>query len=48
MADEEIIENVMKAIENFYFEDGEDCGEAKFNEFASYHHELFEDRCDAE
>ena len=48
MADDEIITKVMAAVESFYFDDGEDCGEKIFNEFAEQHHELFEDNCDAE
>ena len=46
-SNQEIIEVVMSKIENFYFADGEDSGEAIFKAFASKHAELFEDGCDA-
>lgn len=44
----EIVEKVMDKIEDFYFGEGETGGEHLFNEFASRHHHLFEDGCDAE
>ena len=48
MNDEQIVETVMNKIETFYFEDGEESGEAIFNAFAAKHQELFLEECDAE
>jgi len=48
MADVDVIQTVMNKIEDFYFGDGEQCGEYIFNEFAKKHHHLFEAECDAE
>ena len=39
---------VMNKIESFYFEDGEESGEAIFNSFAAKHEALFLEECDAE
>jgi len=36
----------MASIENFYFSDGPESGEALFNSFAAKHHHLFSDDCD--
>jgi hypothetical protein len=41
------VEQVMEKIEDFYFGDGEDSGEAVFNKFAAKHAHLFEAECDA-
>ena len=38
----------MSKVEEFYFSDAENSGEALFNEFAKKHEHLFEDGCDAE
>lgn len=38
----------MNKIESFYFEDGEESGEAIFNAFAAKHQALFLEECDAE
>ena len=38
----------MASIENFYFSDGAESGEAIFNAFASKYHHLFLEECDAE
>ena len=38
----------MDKIEEFYFGDGEQGGEALFNKFATEKHEVFEADCDAE
>ena len=46
-SNQEIIEEVMARVESFYFEDGEESGEAIFNAFAVKHAALFEDNCDA-
>ena len=48
MASEEQVQQIMSDIENFYFSDGEESGEAIFNRFAEKHHHMFEDGCDAE
>lgn len=32
------IQGIMEKIEEFYFGDGEECGEAIFNKFAEKHH----------
>lgn len=45
---EEVVGMVMNAIENFYFDDGPESGEAIFNAFAAKHAALFADDCDAE
>ena len=47
MNDEEFVEKVMEKVEKFYFEDGEDNGEAIFMAFAAKHAHLFEEDCDA-
>ena len=44
---EEVGGMVMNAIENFYFDDGPESGEAIFNAFAAKHAALFSDNCDA-
>ena len=41
-----MIEEVMAAIEQFYFSDGPESGEDIFKQFASKHHHIFEDDCD--
>ena len=41
-----IVEEVMASIEQFYFSDGPESGEAIFNTFAEKHQHLFEDDCD--
>lgn len=41
-----IVEEVMATIEQFYFGDGPQSGEATFNAFAAKHHHLFADDCD--
>ena len=38
----------MEKVEQFYFGDEANCGEAMFNEFAAKHSEKFEEGCDAE
>ena len=44
---EEQVEAVMRKIESFYFDDGEDSGEEQFNKFAAKHAHMFEEGCDA-
>ena len=44
---EEVVGMVMNAIENFYFDDGPESGEAIFNAFAAKHAALFEVDCEA-
>ena len=44
---QEKLEKVMYKIEAFYFDDGEDSGEAIFNRFAAKHAHLFDNGCDA-
>ena len=44
----DLLENVMNKIEAFYFEDGENSGEAIFNRFAAKHEALFDKDFDAE
>ena len=46
-SNQEIIEEVMAKIEACYFENGDESGEAIFNQFASKHSHLFADDCDA-
>lgn len=48
MSNEEIISKVMNEIEEFYFGEGEESGEAIFDKFAVKHHELFEADFEAE
>ena len=43
-----LIDRVMDNIENFYFNEGEDGGEALFFRFAESKHSIFPDDCDAE
>ena len=43
-----IVEEVMASIEQFYFSDGPESGEAIFNRFAAKHHHLFDADCAAE
>jgi hypothetical protein len=47
MAEEDKLTEVMEKIEDFYFGEGEDSGEAIFNRFAEKHSHLFEEGCDA-
>ena len=47
MADDEKLTEVMEKIEEFYFSDGEDSGEAVFNKFAAKHAHMFDENCDA-
>ena len=46
--DNATIQKVMSKVEEWYFSDGENSGEAMFNDFAAKHQQLFEDGCDAE
>lgn len=48
MSEQEIIDKVMAKIESFYFDDGEDSGEAIFNKFAVKHSHLFPDDMNAD
>lgn len=41
-----VIEEVMAAIESFYFSDGPEGGEAIFKAFAAKHHHIFAEDCD--
>ena len=41
-----VVEEVMASIENFYFSDGPESGEAIFNKFAEKHQHLFAEDCD--
>ena len=43
----ELLENLMNKIEEFYFDDGEDSGEACFNRFAEKYADLFDDNFNA-
>lgn len=45
---QEVIEQVMDKIENFYFDDSEQGGEHMFKQFAEKHAHLFDENCDAE
>lgn len=45
--DAEKLSQVMEKIEEFYFSDGEESGEAVFNKFAAKYAELFTDSSDA-
>ena len=45
---QELIDRVMDKIENFYFNDGEEGGEALFFKFADEKHSVFPDDVDAE
>ena len=47
MAEDAQLQEVMEKIEDFYFSDGDDSGEAVFNRFASKHSNLFDEGCDA-
>ncbi len=47
MADDKL-EEIMNRIESFYFDDGEDSGEAQFAKFASKYSHLFDEECDAQ
>ncbi len=47
MAEEDKIAQVMEKVEEFYFGDGEDTGEAIFNKFAAKYAHLFDAECDA-
>lgn len=40
--DDDKLQEIMQKIEEFYFEDGEESGEAIFNRFAEKHAHLFE------
>ena len=42
-ADEVLIDRVMTKLEDFYFTEGEDGGEAIFARFAEQHHHVFND-----
>jgi len=46
--EESKLQEIMERIENFYFSDGEDSGEAIFNRFAEKHAHLFEDGFEAQ
>ena len=46
-AGEDKLEEIMTKIEEFYFDDGEDSGEATFNRFAAKHAHLFDEGCNA-
>jgi hypothetical protein len=41
------LEQIMDAVEEFYFGDDENSGEQLFMKFASKHAHLFDDNCDA-
>ena len=41
------IEKVMRKIEEFYFDEGEDSGEEIFNRFAEQHAHKFKEGCNA-
>jgi hypothetical protein len=45
---QELVDKVMDKIEEFYFGDTENGGEALFNKFATEKHIVFEEGCDAE
>ena len=45
---EQVIEKVMNVIEEFYFDEGPESGEAIFNEFAAEHAAKFPDDFDAD
>ena len=45
---QDLVDNVMTKIEDFYFGDGEVNGEQLFYNFAKDKHTIFEDNCDAE
>jgi hypothetical protein len=47
MSEVEKLNEIMDKIEEFYFSDGEDSGEATFNRFAAKHAHLFDAECDA-
>lgn len=44
----ELIDRVMDKIENFYFNEDKDGGEALFNQFAESKHSIFSDNIDVE
>lgn len=46
-ADVEKLEQIMDAVEEFYFGDSENSGEQLFMKFASKHAHLFDEDCDA-
>jgi hypothetical protein len=50
MEEEDIakLETIMDQVEDFYFGDQEDSGQAMFARFAEKHAQLFADDCDAE
>ena len=50
MEEEDIakLETIMDQVEDFYFGDQEDSGQAMFARFAEKHAHLFSDDCDAE
>ena len=45
---QDLVDKVMTKIEDFYFGDAENNGEALFYSFAENKHQVFEDDCDAE
>lgn len=45
---QDLLDRVMEKIEEFYFDESEDGGEALFNRFATSKHHIFDDGCDAE
>lgn len=45
---QELVDKVMDKIEEFYFGDSEEGGEAIFYKFAKDKHTVFEEDCDAE
>jgi hypothetical protein len=47
MSENDKINEVMDKVEEFYFGDGDDSGEAIFNKFAEKHAHLFTEECDA-
>jgi hypothetical protein len=47
MEDADKLEEIMDHIENFYFGDDENSGEAMFAKFAEKHAHMFDDECDS-
>ena len=47
LTNQEMVEMVMQKIEEFYFDDGPESGEAIFNSFAAKHEHVFDDDMDA-
>ena len=47
MSEADKLTEVMDKVEEFYFNDGEESGEAIFNKFAAQHAHLFDGDCDA-